>query len=105
VPGSTGADADPYAWLAQLGAYAPVVQLQQSDALADHHWPFTPETNRAGRVEAGQVLRAIEASGATDVALVLEVIPPFEADDDQVIAELRLSVDYWRQALADRSGG
>jgi len=102
VPGSSGADADPYAWLEQLGAQAPVVQLQQSDATGDHHWPFTPEANRRGRVEARRVLEALEASGATDVALILEVIHPFEADDDQVIDDLRKSVDYWRSAL---SGG
>jgi D-erythrulose 1-phosphate 3-epimerase len=100
VPGSSGDDADPYAWLEQLGARAPVVQLQQSDATADHHWPFTPAANQAGRIEAGRVLRAIEASGATDVALILEVIHPFEADDDQVIDDLRVSVDYWRRATA-----
>ncbi len=106
VPGSSGDEADPYAWLEQLGGYAPVVQLQQSDAGADHHWPFTPAANQAGRIEAGQVLRALEASGATDVALILEVIHPFEADDDQVLDDLRVSVDYWRRALAgeDRSG-
>ena len=105
VPGSSGDDADPYAWLEQLGARAPVVQLQQSDASADHHWPFTPAANAAGRIEAGRVLRAIEASGATDVALILEVIHPFEADDDQVIDDLRVSVEYWRRALRGENGG
>jgi sugar phosphate isomerase/epimerase len=105
VPGSSGDDADPYAWLEQLGARAPVVQLQQSDATADHHWPFTPAANQAGRIEAGRVLRAIEASGATDVALVLEVIHPFEADDDQVIDDLRVSVEYWRGALRGENAG
>jgi D-erythrulose 1-phosphate 3-epimerase len=104
VPGSGGDEADPYAWLEQLGARAPVVQLQQSDASADHHWPFTPAANQAGRIEAGRVLRAIEASGATDVALILEVIHPFEADDDQVIDDLRVSAEYWRQALAGVPG-
>ena len=104
VPGSSGDDADPYAWLEHLGARAPVVQLQQSDATADHHWPFTPAANQAGRIEADRVLRAIEASGATDVTLILEVIHPFEADDEQVIDDLRVSADYWRQALAGSSG-
>ena len=100
VPGATGAEADPYAWLRELGALAPVVQLQQSDAVADHHWPFTPAANSAGRIEAERVLRAIEASGATEVALILEIIPPFEADDDQVVDDLRVSAEYWRQAGA-----
>jgi D-erythrulose 1-phosphate 3-epimerase len=100
VPGSSGDDADPYAWLERLGAFAPVVQLQQSDAGADHHWPFTPQTNKIGRVRADLVLRALQASGATKVALILEVIHPFEADDDQVVDDLRASVHYWRRALA-----
>ena len=104
VPGATGAEADPYAWLAQLGSFASVVQLQQSDAVADHHWPFTPAANRSGRIEANRVLRAIEASGATEVALILEIIPPFEADDDQVVDELRVSAEYWRQAGATWTG-
>jgi sugar phosphate isomerase/epimerase len=104
VPGATGAELDPYAWLSALGAHAPVVQLQQSDAAADHHWPFTPEANAAGRITAPQVLRAIEASGAAEVALVLEIIPPFEADDDQVLADLRASVEYWRRHLAEADG-
>jgi len=47
----------------RAGAFAPVVQLQQSDATADHYWPFTPEANPAGRVRANRVLRVLEASG------------------------------------------
>ena len=105
VPGSAGDEADPYAWLERFGAQAPVVQLQQSDAVADHHWPFTAQANRAGRIEAGRVLSAIEASGAAGTALILEVIHPFEADDDQVIDDLRASVEYWRAALAAGDGG
>ena len=45
VPGTSGQDRDPYAWLERLGARAPVVQLQQSDGQADHHSPFTAETS------------------------------------------------------------
>jgi sugar phosphate isomerase/epimerase len=104
VPGATGAETDPYVWLAQLGSLAPVIQLQQSDAMADHHWPFTPAANRAGRIDADRVLRAIEDSGATEVALILEIIPPFEADDDQVVDDLRVSAEYWRQAGATWTG-
>jgi hypothetical protein len=36
VTGTAGPDRDPYAWLERLGARAPVVQLQQSDGMADH---------------------------------------------------------------------
>lgn len=31
---------------------------------------------------------------------MLEVIPPFEQDDDEVVEELQESVAYWREALA-----
>jgi hypothetical protein len=34
-----------------------------------------------------------------DTALILEVIPPFEQDDDAVLDDLAASVDYWREAL------
>jgi sugar phosphate isomerase/epimerase len=102
VPGTSGEDRDPYAWLRRFGRRAPIVQLQQSDAAGDHHWPFTPATNRAGRIEAEAVIDALEGSGAQSVALVLEVIPPFEQDDDEVLADLVASVDYWREALARR---
>ena len=105
VPGIAGADRDPYAWLERLGARAPVVQLQQTDGRADHHSPFTPETNAAGIIEPAKVLAALDRSGAAGVTLILEMIPPFEQDDDQVLADLRQSAAYWRAALRDHAGG
>jgi D-erythrulose 1-phosphate 3-epimerase len=102
VVGTSGDDRDPYAWLGQLGARSPVVHLQQSDAEADQHWPFTAERNAQGRIDAGRVLAALDASGAGEVALVLEVIPSFEQDDDLVLVELAESAEHWRAALAAR---
>jgi D-erythrulose 1-phosphate 3-epimerase len=102
VPGTSGAERDPYAWLERMGAKAPVVQLQQSDAEGDHHWPFTPETNARGRIDADRVLDALDRSGAEEVYLILEVIPPFEQDDDQVLVDMVASAEYWRKALEGR---
>lgn len=101
VPGTDGDDADPYAWLRRLGARATVVHLQQSDAEADHHWPFTRAHNAAGRIRADAVLDALAASGAEEVTLMLEVVPAFEAADGVVLSELRESVLYWREALSE----
>ena len=78
------------------------VQLQQSDAQDDHHWPFTAERNRQGRIDAGRVLDTLAQAGASDVTLILEVIPGWQQPDDQVRADLVASVDYGRQAIADR---
>jgi hypothetical protein len=62
-------------------------------------------TSATGIIEAARVLAALDASGAADVALILEIIPPFEQDDDQVLDDLRQSVDYWRAGLAEHAGG
>jgi hypothetical protein len=102
VPGTSGDDRDPYAWLRELGRAAPVVQLQQSDAEGDHHWPFTAERNALGRIDADRVLDALDAGGVDETALILEVIPPFEQDDSAVVDDLVASVDYWREALVRR---
>lgn len=101
-PRHHGSRSGPHTWLERLGGRAPVVQLQQSDAAADHHWPFTRQRNASGRIEADQALAALDASGASGTALILEVIPPFEQDDDEVVQELEESVAYWRAALARR---
>jgi D-erythrulose 1-phosphate 3-epimerase len=105
VPGTSGDDRDPYAWLRRLGARAPIVQLQQADGLADHHWPFTAAHNAGGVIDAERVLTALDESGAEQVQLIIEVIPPFEQDDGTVIGELRESCDYWRAALATHGAG
>jgi D-erythrulose 1-phosphate 3-epimerase len=101
VPGTSGAERDPYAWLRLLGAQAPVVHLQQSDADGDHHWPFTAAFNAVGRIDAPRVLDALRASGAGDVELIIEVIPPFEQDDREVLEDLATTVGHWRAALGD----
>ena len=102
VPGTTGADRDPYAWLQRFGSRLTEVQLQQSDGLADRHWPFTPERNQAGRIDPGRVLDTLADSGADDVLLILEVIPAFEEDDGQVIRDLRESAALWAAAMSER---
>ena len=102
VAGATGPDLDPYAWLGRFGSELLEVQLQQSDAAGDHHWPFTPERNRQGRIDAGRVLDTLVEAGAEDVTLILEVIPGWEESDREVLAGLVASVDYWRSAIADR---
>lgn len=103
VPGTSGAERDPYAWLSTMGSLAAEVQLQQSDAGGDHHWPFTAERNAAGRIDADRTIDALAEGGVERCVLLLEVIPAFEQADDEVIDDLVASVEYWRDAL-DRRG-
>ncbi len=100
VPGTSGPDRDPDAWLRALGRSAPVIQLQQSDADGDHHWPFTPARNAVGRIDADRVIDALGEGGVEETALILEVIPAFEQADAEVVEDLVVSVAYWREALA-----
>jgi D-erythrulose 1-phosphate 3-epimerase len=105
VTGTTGEEREPYAWLRSFAAVAGVVQVQQSDADNDRHWPFTPAYNKLGRVSADWVLDGLGEGGAEHAILILEVTPPFEQDDQAVLDDLRASVDYWREALARRGLG
>jgi sugar phosphate isomerase/epimerase len=102
VPGTSGANRDPYAWLREMAGFAYEIQLQQSDDSGDHHWPFTAEANARGRIDADRVIDALGESGVNRLALVLEVIPPFEQDDGAVLDDMKASADYWRNAFARR---
>jgi sugar phosphate isomerase/epimerase len=81
TPGATDLELDPYAW------------------------PFSASRNRAGVIDAAKLLQALEATTAGDVRLILEIIPPGEQSDDEVLAELKESVDYWRQAIDAHGNG
>ena len=105
VPGTVGAERDPYAWLRRFGSRLVEVQLQQSDGIADHHWAFTPEHNATGLIDPAKVLDTLEAGGAGTVDLIFEIIPGFEDQDDRVITDLLASVDLWRGAIDARGAG
>ena len=51
------------------------------------------------------MLEALEGAGAGTVDLIFEIIPGFEDPDDQVITDLRISVDLWRSAIDARGIG
>jgi sugar phosphate isomerase/epimerase len=100
VPGTTGDERDPYAWLRRFGSRLAEVQLQQSDGLADHHWAFTAAHNANGIIDPTRVLETLAESGAGDVDLMFEIIPGWEDPDDRVVGDLKDSVDLWKTAIA-----
>jgi D-erythrulose 1-phosphate 3-epimerase len=99
TPGATDEELDPYAWPGRFAGRIAEVQLQQTDGLGDHHWQFTAARNRAGVIDAAKLLQALETTTSGDIRLILEIIPPGEQSDDEVLAELKESVDYWREAI------
>lgn len=102
VTGTDGDERDPYAWLRTMAPVIRMLQLQQSDAAGDHHWPFTAARNAEGRVDADRVIDALGEGGVDEIDAYLEVIPSFEQDDDEVLDDLAASVDHWREALGRR---
>jgi len=90
-------DRDPYFWLKKFAPISPVIHIQQTDDQASHHWPFTPEYNSRGTIKAEKVLEAIEASGSRENYLMLEIFHPLAVNEQKLIDDLKISVEYWRK--------
>ena len=100
--GNTGDQADPYHWLGELAEITTMVHLQQTDGKGDRHWPFTPEMNELGIIEPERVMSVLGKTRSSRVReLVIEVFPPFEATAEQVIQDMKVSVEYWRNHVLD----
>ena len=93
---------DPYAWLEALGAYAPLVHLQQTEAGHSRHWPFTPEYNAQGIVDARRVLEILAEKGREDIWLGFEVMHRERYEQEsEVIPHNVASARYWRNLLPE----
>ena len=90
---ANGDDLDPW-------KLCPIIHLQQTDGKGDRHWPFTDQFNKIGIIQPKKVLDAIAAAGIDSMYLELEIIAAFEARQDQVLEDLKASVDYRRKAFA-----
>ncbi len=91
---------DPYRWLRELGRYAEIVHLQQTEPNHSRHWPFTPDYNALGIVEPAQVLEALSEGGAGDLDLAFEIAHrEVWEQEPRVLDDLKASVEYWRPFL------
>jgi D-erythrulose 1-phosphate 3-epimerase len=100
LAGGTDAERDPYLWLARLGRYAWTIHLQQTDGRFDRHWPFTERFNADGIIDPERVVELVGGLPQDEVELMLEPVHPFEAPDEQVVMDLRESVEFWRPSIA-----
>jgi sugar phosphate isomerase/epimerase len=87
-----GDQADMSLWLRECGKYVGSFHLQQTDGLLDRHWDFTKE----GLLTAESIEAVLAEAGMKDFIQYLEVVPPFEAPDDEVLAEVKKSLEYLR---------
>ncbi len=103
-------DADLFKWLEMLGAYSPVMHLQQTDGTYSSHKPFTAKYNPSGIVKPKDVLSAIARSyerpapegmppRVTDIYLAFELFFGVTESADNIISDMRESVAWWREYI------
>lgn len=103
-------DSDPYEWMRVLGAYSPIVHLQQTDGTVSAHRPFTRKYNESGIITPQSVLQALKDAydapehdslppRVQDIWLTIEVFSGTAQPYAEILANLRESADYWRAAV------
>jgi sugar phosphate isomerase/epimerase len=93
---------DPYPWLEQLAAEAPVIHLQQTVLHKSNHAPFTEENNKTGIITREKVMDAAKKGGCTDALFAFEISHREHWDTDfRIIKDLRESVDYFRPLIPE----
>ena len=97
----TAADKDPYYWLRQryAGMKKVFVHLQQTDAYASRHWPFTPQHNRNGIIQADKVIEAVQTSGVEEAFMSLEILYPRGTAIDRITPDIVESVRHFEAAF------
>ena len=98
-------EADHLAWIRRYGRFCDVIDCQQTDMSASHHWPFTYENNIKGIIRGQEVVDAIRQSGAQqDILLAFELrSSAYYPQDDRHLESLRDSVAYWRRFIREPS--
>ena len=96
-------EADHLEWIRRYAPQCDVIDCQQSDTTASHHWPFNEETNKKGVIKGDEVVKAIKDSGAqNDILLSFELrSSAYYPQDDKHLDILKSSVDYWRNYVTE----
>jgi D-erythrulose 1-phosphate 3-epimerase len=107
---ASSSDGDTYKWLEELGAYSPIIHLQQTDGNKSAHWAFTEENNKIGIIDPVKVLRSIKSSydnnvdaglppKVSKIYLTFEMFSGTADIPTDIIARHEESVDYWRKFI------
>ena len=99
-----------FRWLAELGMYAPIVHLQQTDGTKSAHLPFDDAHNKTGVIHAEKVLAALDKSDAVPAApempapckehyLTLELFGGTAELPSSLLRKVDVSARYWRNYL------
>jgi D-erythrulose 1-phosphate 3-epimerase len=91
-----GSEATLSDWLEPLAASIGVLHVQNTDFEGDSHWGW-PDVR--GRFDVAGFGADVRAAGLSHLPIFLELFDAFEADDAEVLARTRSSVEYCRQSL------
>lgn len=105
-------DGDMFAWVRELGIYAPVIHLQQTDGNSSKHLPFTDANNANGIVHGDTLLKAFAESYASaerieglepvdELYFTIEVFSGTAQRYPQIIEMIHASAHYWRQFIPE----
>jgi len=103
-------DKKPYEWLEELGAYSPIIHMQQTDGLTSGHAAFTPSSNEKGIIKGKEVLDALLVAynkpidpkmppRTETICLSFEIFISNIAYLRDSLDGLRKSVEYWREYI------
>jgi len=105
-------DGDVYRWVSTLGAYSPIIHLQQTDGLHSSHDPFHigDDDDPTKKVNGKQLLEALKtAYGRTidpnmpapcqDIVLTLDLFGGTAELASDIKNKIKDSVAYWRQFI------
>ncbi len=109
---SSKEDCSLYGWLEELGGYASLIHLQQTNGKASRHLPFTAANNEDGIVHPAKVLEAIgrcyqkePRPGMPDrcreIYLTYEIFPHTTDRPREILPPLAESVRYWRKWIPE----
>lgn len=84
-------------WLMALARDVGALHLQNTDRRSDSHWGW-PDSRADLDVDGWR--RHVLAAGLEEIPTFLEIVYPFELDDDAVLANLRSSVEHCRGILS-----
>ncbi len=107
-----GAESDPYLWIEELGAYSPIVHMQQTDGVKSSHAPFTEETGKDGIITGERMLKSLmqayEKAGepgmpepTDEISLAFEIFISNVQYPQDALENLKDTVAYWRQYIPE----
>ncbi|MBW7883676.1 MAG: sugar phosphate isomerase/epimerase [Caldilineaceae bacterium] len=95
-----GPDAALEPWLQHLAAQIGIFHLQNTDFQSDSHWGW-PDSR--GHFDVAAFGQTVQRAGLVDRPIFLEVFYPFELADQQVLDNIRQSVEHCRTQLAPQA--